>query len=284
MKETLKEYGIITIGCILFAVGFCWCCAPGHLSIGGFTGAAQVLNAFFPKLSVGITTLVMNVPLFILGWKFLGKRSLFSSIYAMAVSSLMIDGLNAIYAFPALEPILAAIYGGVLCGAACGLMLRQGATTGGTGLAARLLKLRIQQLPIGKLCLALDLTVITAYALTFRQLTQALYSIVMLYICTSVMDRVVYGGSASRLAFIISTSYREIAARLLKLDLGVTMLNGAGAYRRSPTEIIMCACSRHSIIPLKKMVQYIDPHAFVIVCDTREVLGEGFGAYDPTGL
>ena len=170
MKELLKKYSIITLGCAVYAVGFCWCCVPGHLSIGGLTGVAQVINVFFPSLPVGIMTLVMNVPLFILGWRLLGKGVLISSLYAMALSSLMIDGINAVFTFPALEPILAAVYGGILCGAAFGLMLRQGATTGGTELAARLLKLKVQQLPIGKLCLAIDLIVILAYSLTFRQL------------------------------------------------------------------------------------------------------------------
>ncbi len=284
MKELLKKYSIITLGCAVYAVGFCWCCVPGHLSIGGLTGVAQVINVFFPSLPVGIMTLVMNVPLFILGWRLLGKGVLISSLYAMAVSSLMIDGLNAVFTFPALEPILAAVYGGILCGAAFGLMLRQGATTGGTELAARLLKLKVQQLPIGKLCLAIDLIVILAYSLTFRQLTQALYSIAALYICTTVMDKVVYGGNAAKLAYIISPRHEEITRRLLELDLGVTLLEGTGAYCHRSTEVIMCAFSRGYIIPVKKLVQQIDPDAFIIVCDTHEILGEGFGTYDPTGL
>lgn len=284
MKELLKKYSIITLGCAVYAVGFCWCCVPGHLSIGGLTGVAQVINVFFPSLPVGIMTLVMNVPLFILGWRLLGKGVLISSLYAMAVSSLMIDGINAVFTFPALEPILAAVYGGILCGAAFGLMLRQGATTGGTELAARLLKLKVQQLPIGKLCLAIDLIVILAYSLTFRQLTQALYSIAALYICTTVMDKVVYGGNAAKLAYIISPRHEEITRRLLELDLGVTLLEGTGAYCHRSTEVIMCAFSRGYIIPVKKLVQQIDPDAFIIVCDTHEILGEGFGTYDPTGL
>ena len=284
MKELLKKYSIITLGCAVYAVGFCWCCVPGHLSIGGLTGVAQVINVFFPSLPVGIMTLVMNVPLFILGWRLLGKGVLISSLYAMALSSLMIDGINAVFTFPALEPILAAVYGGILCGAAFGLMLRQGATTGGTELAARLLKLKVQQLPIGKLCLAIDLIVILAYSLTFRQLTQALYSIAALYICTTVMDKVVYGGNAAKLAYIISPRHEEITRRLLELDLGATLLEGTGAYCHRSTEVIMCAFSRGYIIPVKKLVQQIDPDAFIIVCDTHEILGEGFGTYDPTGL
>ncbi len=282
--DRVKQYGIITFGCALYAFGFCWCCVPGHMSIGGLTGVAQVMNVFFPNLPVGVMTLVMNVPLFVLGLKLLGKNVLVSSLYAMTVSSLMIDGINAVYQFQPLEPVLACVYGGIICGVAFGLMLRQGATTGGTELAARLVKLKVQQLPIGKLCMMIDLVIIVTYSLTFRQLTQALYSIAMLYICTTMIDKVVYGGNAAKLAYIISPMHEEITRQLLEMDLGVTLLEGSGAYAHRSTEVVMCAFSRSYVIPVKKLVQSIDPHAFVIVCDTHEILGEGFGTYDPQGL
>lgn len=145
--EKRKQYGIITFGCALYAFGFCWCCVPGHMTLGGLTGIAQIINAFFPDFPVGIMTLMMNVPLFVLGLKLLGRNVLFSSLYAMAVSSLMIDGINAIHSFQPLDPVLACVYGGIICGLAFGVMLQQGATTGGTELAARLVKLKMQQLP-----------------------------------------------------------------------------------------------------------------------------------------
>ena len=281
---TLKQYGLITFSCALYALGFCWCCVPGHMTVGGLTGIAQILNVYFPALPVGVMTLVMNIPLFILGLKLLGKGVLISSLYAMAVSSLMIDGINAIHSFQPLEPVLACVYGGLICGVGFGIMLREGATTGGTELAARLIKLKVQQLPIGKLCLMIDLVVIVTYSLTFRQLTQALYCIAMLYICTTVMDKVVYGGNAAKMAYIISERHDEITRKLLELDLGVTLLDGTGAYAHRPAQVILCAFSRSYIIPVKKLVQQIDPNAFVIVCDTHEIFGEGFGSYDPQRL
>lgn len=281
---TLKQYGLITFSCALYALGFCWCCVPGHMTVGGLTGIAQILNVYFPALPVGVMTLVMNIPLFILGLKLLGKGVLISSLYAMAVSSLMIDGINAIHSFQPLEPVLACVYGGLICGVGFGIMLREGATTGGTELAARLIKLKVQQLPIGKLCLMIDLVVIVTYSLTFRQLTQALYCIAMLYICTTVMDKVVYGGNAAKMAYIISERHDEITRKLLELELGVTLLDGTGAYAHRPAQVILCAFSRSYIIPVKKLVQQIDPNAFVIVCDTHEILGEGFDSYDPQGL
>lgn len=282
--ENLKQYGIITFGCALYAFGFCWCCVPGHMTLGGLTGIAQIINAFFPDFPVGIMTLMMNVPLFVLGLKLLGRNVLFSSLYAMAVSSLMIDGINAIHSFQPLDPVLACVYGGIICGLAFGVMLQQGATTGGTELAARLVKLKMQQLPIGKLCLAIDVVIIIAYSLTFRQLTQALYGIAMMYICTTMIDKVVYGGNAAKMAYIISSRHEEITRQLLEMDLGVTLLEGSGAYAHKTTQVVMCAFSRSYVIPVKKLVQKIGPDAFIIVCDTHEILGEGFGTYDPQGV
>ncbi len=282
--EKLKQYGIITFGCALYAFGFCWCCVPGHMSLGGLTGIAQIINAFFPDFPVGIMTLMMNMPLFVLGLKLLGRNVLFSSLYAMAVSSLLIDGINAIHSFQPLDPVLACVYGGIICGLAFGVMLQQGATTGGTELAARLVKLKVQQLPVGKLCLAIDVVIIIAYSLTFRQLTQALYGIAMTYICTTMIDKVVYGGNAAKMAYIISSRHEEITRQLLEIDLGVTLLEGSGAYAHKTTQVVMCAFSCSYVIPVKKLVQKIDPDAFIIVCDTHEILGEGFGTYDPQGL
>ena len=280
----LRYCALLVIGNAMFALGFNLFLVPNSLNVGGLSGIAMILQRVLGKGGIGLYTAVMNVPLFILGLKLLGRNVLVSSLYAMAVSSLMIDGINAIHSFQPLEPVLACVYGGIICGAAFGLMLRQGATTGGTELAARLVKLKVQQLPIGKLCLAIDLVVIVTYSLTFRQLTQSLYSIAMLYICTTVMDKVVYGGNAAKMAYIISQKHEEITRQLLELDLGVTLLEGTGAYAHKPAQVILCAFSRGYIIPVKKLVQRIDPNAFIIVCDTHEILGEGFGTYDPTGL
>ena len=138
LSEVLTRYGIITAACALYAVGFNWCFDPNHISVGGFTGIAQIINHYLPQLPIGTLALVMNIPLFILGWKKIGKALLFSSLYATAVSSVMIDALAAVHTFQPMDPILACLYGGAICGISFGVMLRQGATTGGTELAARL--------------------------------------------------------------------------------------------------------------------------------------------------
>ena len=275
---------MITLSCALYAVGFNWCFDPNHLSVGGFTGVAQIINFFIPQAPIGTIIVVLNLPLFILSWKKVGRQWLYATLYATLVSSGMIDLLAGVYTFRPMEPMLAAIYGGVIVGLGCGLMLRYSATTGGTELAARLLKLKFPGLSIGTLCLSIDAIVVISYAAVFRDLTQALYAMVALFIISKVMDRVVYGGNGAKMAYIISEQYEAITAKLLELDRGVTLLEGRGGFSGSPKNVILCAFSRAQIVSIKSIVKQADPDAFIIVCDAYEILGEGFGVNRPDGL
>ena len=280
----LWEYVVITFGSALYALCFNWFFQPNNISMGGFTGVAQIVNRLIPILPVGVTVIALNVPLFLIGVRKLGLGLLISSLYAMAVGSLMIDGLNMIYRFPPMEPLLATIYGGVLLGVSMGLLLSVGATTGGTELAARILKLKLRHLSIGRLCLVLDVTVIVLYALTFRSVNNALYGIIAMYISSLAMDTVVYGSINAKMAYIISDRSGEITDKLLKMELGVTLLKGKGAWSGGEKTVVLCAFKRSQIAAIKAAVTAIDPNAFIIVCEAHEVLGEGFGAYSPDSL
>ena len=284
LKGIVGQYAMITLSCALYAVGFNWCFDPNHLSVGGFTGVAQIINFFIPQAPIGTIIVVLNLPLFILSWKKVGRQWLYATLYATLVCSGMIDLLAGVYTFRPMEPMLAAIYGGVIVGLGCGLMLRYSATTGGTELAARLLKLKFPGLSIGTLCLSIDAIVVISYAAVFRDLTQALYAMVALFIISKVMDRVVYGGNGAKMAYIISEQYEAITAKLLELDRGVTLLEGRGGFSGRPKNVILCAFSRAQIVSIKSIVKQADPDAFIIVCDAYEILGEGFGVNRPDGL
>ena len=279
-RNVLTQYLIITASCALYAVGFNWMFDPNHISVGGFTGLGQIINYLLPGLPIGTIVIILNVPLFVLGWRFIGKDFLFSSIYATAVSSLMIDGLAAVHTFKPMEPILACLYGGVIIGVSCGIMLREGATTGGTELAARLLKLKLESLSIGTLCLAIDILVTVTYALIFRDLTRALYGMISLSLISVSIDKVVYGPNAAKVAYIISDRPQEIIRSIsTELDRGVTILRGAGAWSGEAKDVLMCAFKQKQIVALKRAVKETDPSAFLIVCDAHEVLGQGFHSY-----
>ena len=283
MKHTLsyyvKSYAVITLGSLLYALAYNIFYAPNLVAMGGLTGLGQVLNALIPVLPVGTTVFVMNVPLFFLGWKFIGGHLLVSSLYAMTFSSFAIDVLDMIYQFPPMDTMLAAIFGGALLGAGIGLVFSKGATTGGTDLIARLLKLKFAWLPMGTLVLIPDFIVIVLAAIAFGKVESALYGIVSLYITTKVMDTVLYGLDSSKVAYIISDSYREIADAIIAMDRGATLLHGEGVYSGNEKKVLMVAFKQKEIVPLKEKVNEIDPHAFLIVCDAHDVLGEGFRTY-----
>ena len=183
-----------------------------------------------------------------------------------------------------MDPLLATIYGGVLLGISMGLLLSVGATTGGTELAARLLKLKLRHLSIGRLCLVLDVTVIILYALTFHSINNALYGIIAMYISSLAMDAVVYGSINAKMAYIISDHSQEITEKLLGMDLGVTLLKGKGGYTGGEKNVVLCAFKRSQIAAIKASVMAVDPTAFIIVCEAHEILGEGFGEYSPDSL
>ena len=208
-----------------------------------------------------------------------------SSLYAMFISSIFIDILTPLREWEPMDPLLACIFGGLLMGLSLGLVFQQGATTGGTDLLARLLKLKLAWLPMGKLLMGIDLAVILAVAAAFRTLYAALYGLVALYISTIVMDGVLYGMDTAKVAYIISDKNKEISDAIVNdLDRGVTILRGQGAYTGSDKNVLMCAFKQREIAAIKAAVKDIDPVAFVIVCDAHEVLGEGFRDYKKDGL
>ena len=280
MKKKLKSYAITTLGALIFALAFDWFFVPNQVAMGGVTGLAQVINALVPQVSVGVLTIILNVPLFLAGWKFIGWHLLASSLYAMAVSSLAIDGIAAVHSFAPVDPLLACLCGGVLMGFGFGLVFSQGATTGGTDIVARLMKLRLPWLPMGKLVLVPDGVVLTLAALAFGGVEAALYGAVAIFVSGRVMDTVLYGLDTSKVAYIISDRWQQVADALLReQQRGVTILRGQGAWTGDDKQVLLVAFKQKEIMQIKQAAHDIDPKAFMIVCDAHDVLGEGFGDY-----
>ena len=277
-RETFRSGIIIVLGSVIFALAFDAFFAPTQVAMGGITGLAQIINLLVPRLSVGLLAFLLNVPLFLAGWKFIGFRLLASSLFAMAVSSAAIDAIAALHAFPAMDPMLASVCGGTLMGLGLGMVFSQGATTGGTDIVARLLKLKFPWLPMGTL--VLDGVVLTLAALAFGGVETALYGAVAIFVSGRVMDTVLYGLDTSKVAYIISDQWRQIADVLMRdQDRGVTILRGEGAWTGDAKQVLMVAFKQKEIVGIRQVVHDTDPKAFMIVCDAHEVLGEGFGDY-----
>ena len=278
--SVLQSYAVMTLGATVYALAFAWCYDPNHIGFGGLTGLAQMAHHFIPALPVGAVVIVLNIPLFILGWKLLGWRVLVGSLYAMTCSSVMIDVLSGLFDFQPMEPMLAAFFGGALLGTGLGLVFSRGATTGGTDLMARLLKLRFGWLPVGKLLMYLDLVVILAVGAAFRSVESALYGLVGLFISTVIIDKILYGLDTAKVAYIISAQPEAITQGITReLERGVTLLEGRGAWSGQEKQVLLCAFKQRQIVELKALVKAIDPAAFLIVTDAHEVLGDGFRDY-----
>lgn len=279
MAQKVRSCGIITLGAVIYALAFDWFVAPNQIAMGGVTGLAQIVNALVPVLPVGVLSILVNVPLFLAGWRLLGGRLLVSSLYAMAVSSLAIDVIAWMHTFPPMDPILATLYGGAGMGVGLGLVFSQGATTGGTDIIGKLLKLKFPWLPIGKLVMIPDMVVVILAAVVFGTVNAALYGLIQMYLLSKVMDMILYGWDTSRVAYIITDRWEETVQGLLDMNRGVTLLQGKGAYTGAEKQVLLVAFRQREIVPIKRMLREIDPKAFFIVCDAHEILGEGFRDY-----
>ena len=279
-KQYVLPYLWITLASAVYAVGFNWCYEPNQIGFGGITGVGQIINHILPWAPIGTVVIILNIPLFLLGWKLLA-----SSLFATAATSLGVDLLAACYSFPPMDPMLASVFGGALIGLSLGMVFLQGATTGGTDLIARLLKLRFGHLPMGTLVMAVDLVVIALAALAFHSLSSALYGLVSLYISSLVIDRVLYGLDNAKVAYIISDAYDQISHAIIHdMDRGVTLLHGEGGWSGEDKKVLLVAFKQKQIVALKQTVKSIDPNAFLIVCEAHEILGDGFREYKHNDL
>ena len=248
MAQKVRSCGIITLGAVIYALAFDWFVAPNQIAMGGVTGLAQIVNALVPVLPVGVLSILVNVPLFLAGWRLLGGRLLVSSLYAMAVSSLAIDVIAWMHTFPPMDPILATLYGGAGMGVGLGLVFSQGATTGGTDIIGKLLKLKFPWLPIGKLVMIPDMVVVILAAVVFGTVNAALYGLIQMYLLSKVMDMILYGWDTSRVAYIITDRWEETVQGLLDMNRGVTLLQGKGAYTGAEKQVLLVAFRQREIV------------------------------------
>lgn len=287
MKKSLENVlwiAKIVLGCAMFAVSFDFFLEPNALNAGGVSGLAMVLVKFIGFGSVGRVTMLMNLPLFALGGLKIGKKFFWGSLVGMIASSVLLD-LFALVPPPATEPLLGALYGGVLCGLGLGIVFMAGASTGGSDIVVRLLKLKWQNVPIGTINMCFDLIVVTLTGIVFQDLSRALYSGVAVFVTGQIIDAVVYRFDYSKVALIISKHHVEIARAIaVQLDRGATYLHGQGSYSNQPTEVVLTAVKKQQLAELKQLVVEIDPNAFIIVQEAHQVLGDGFSRYTKDSL
>lgn len=273
----VKEYFIITLASLVYAVGFNWCFLPNQLAYGGITGVLLILDYLLGGIAVGSWLIVCNIPIFLVGGKLLGKTMLYRSIYAMFLSSALIDVVAYFHTFEPMDSILASIYGGVLTGVSMGVVYTQRASTGGTDLLTRIIRLKVGWIPVGQMMLIIDLFVISLTAVVTQNIHNALYGLMAMYVTAIAMDHVTFGVDKSQVAYIISGKHDQVREALIqKLNRGVTVIPSQGGWSGESRPMIMCAFRHRQVVSLKNIVREVDPDAFFITCPAYEVLGQGF--------
>ena len=274
----------IIVGSAVFGAGFNMFMLPHNMNAGGLSGLSMIVVHLLQFGTVGITTALINIPLFAIGGMKIGKKFFFSSLLGMLTSSVSID-LLGILPVPEIDPLLAALSGGVTCGLGLGMVFATGATTGGSDIIVRLLKRRWPEVPIGTINMFFDMAVVTLTGIAFGDMSRTLYCIIAVVVMGQVIDAVVYRFDYSKVALIITKQHDEVARRIgIELGRGATFLHGEGTYSHEDTKVVLTAVKRQQLAELKKLVVEVDPNAFIIVQEAHQVLGDGFSRYSKDAL
>ncbi len=274
----LKKFTVITLASFVYGAGISLFIDPNNLAPGGISGLSVILNRIVP-LGTGTIYLLVNIPIMLLGvWKF-GFKFILSTSWAILMISLFTNILSPIGALTA-EPLLAAIFGGVLSAAGIGYVMRAGATTGGTDIIVKCLKLKKPHLKTGTIFLGMDIVIILTGGIVFKNVDSVLYSLISVAVTSVVLDMILYGRDEAKMIFVISNASEAITERMLKeLDTGVTHLTGTGAYKKEDKQVILCVVKKPNAYLVEEIVRQEDSNAFMIISNASEIYGEGYKSY-----
>lgn len=268
---------LIIFGSAVYSVGIHSFSAPNNIAPGGVAGISTLINSV-AGIEIGLLYGLINVPLIIIGFIFLGKKMMVKTLLSVAVTTLMTDyGLFWLPVYQGKEKILAAIFGGILFGFGLGIVYFREGTTGGTDIINKLINKKFPHISLGVIMLSTDAVVIAASMLVFGTIEAGLYAIIAIFISSKVMDMILYGSYEGKMLLIFSSKYHEISEYVMvRLNRGVTWLNATGAYSEKNMQVICCAVHKSEYSKIKRKVKEIDPRAFIIISSVGEVLGEGF--------
>ena len=282
-KAIIKQYILIIIGTLLMAVSVNTVYEPLQMVTGGITGFAIVLKkltGFWLEggLPIWLTNILLNIPLFITAFIVMGKNRIKHTLFAtvsFTIALYLVPSYDLVYQ----DYLLASVFGGIIGGVGIGLVFVSMASTGGTDLVAMLIHKYKPYYSIPQILIVVDCIIVLAGVISFG-ITKALYAVIAVYITSKVSDGILEGLKFAKMAYVISDSYEEIAKHVMdSLDRGVTGISATGMYSNKDKKMLFCVVSKKEIIELTRIVSEIDPKAFIIVCDAREVMGEGFREY-----
>ena len=273
-KRKVADYLTLTVGAMIYAISISLFLDPNSLAPGGVTGISIILNRI-TGVETGTLMFAVNIPILLLGmWKF-GWKFILSTLYCTFLGSLFTNLLTPLGAVTR-DPLLAALAGGALMALSLGLIFKAGATSGGTDIIIKLLRIRIPHLKTGVLFLVTDATIVTASAVVLKDIDTALYAGLVVIVNSILFDVVLYGRDGAKMLFIVSDCPEAIVKRLLEdLDVGVTYLSGRGAYSEKEKDVVLCVMKKHLSPKAEEIIRQEDPKAFMIVASASEIYGEG---------
>ena len=281
--KILKQYAIITVGCILFALGVALFLDTSSLASGGVTGIAIILSHITPFDRTGIWIVILNVPLVILGAVTFGRSFTISTLYSTVASSLFVELFNFLlgsYLPFTTDIVVSGVIGGGIAGVGIGIVYRMGSTTGGTDILVKVLRKKFRYIKTGIISMIIDIIIVFFAFLAFgRQVDLTFYTALSILIMSLAINWAIYGTEPAKLVYIITND--ECASKicekiLVELDVGATYIDGVGAYTGDNKRIIMCAIKRIQYPKLCDFIHEIDPRAFTIVSSANEIYGEGY--------
>ena len=287
MKKTIQTaFWLLRIfvGTGIFSVGFNIFLGPNDLNAGGLSGLAQLVVEMLDFGSVGLFVALINLPLFALAGIKIGKQFFWGSLAGMLSLTITLELFTFLPAFEG-DPLLAALYGGVMAGIGVGVVFMAGASTDGSDIIVRLLKMKMQHVNIGTITIGFDCIVAILTGLVFQDMSRALYSGVTIFVTGKVVDAVVYSFDYSKAVMIMSQEYEAVARSITRdLNRGATYLNGEGTYSGNEMKVVFTVVKKQQLAELKRLVNEVDPKAFVVVQEAHQVLGEGFARYSKDSL
>lgn len=275
LKKEFQRYFFMVIGCALYAFSLSQFLIPFQIVAGGMSGLATILNFLSPKISVGMFTAILNLPILIIAFKSEGYKFILRCLLTILILSLFTD----IIKFPTITQnvLLATLYGGILQGISIGFFCRYSVSSGGTELLGRVISSKFKAFPMVYYIYGMDALIVILSAIVFKTPENVLYAIIIIFISVQLSDRIIIGFQTAKMCMIISEKSEIIGEYLVAHSpRGVTNFNGMGMYTKQPKNLLITVVKRNQVGKLKEWVSYLDPYAFVIVSNTTEVLGNGF--------
>ena len=277
VKDWVLDIGADLIGGILIAVGIYNFALHANFPVAGFSGIAIILYHIF-GLPIGIGTILLNVPVSIFCYKFLGKGFFFRSVKSMVISSLLMDYVAPLFPVYDGERLLAALCMGVLCGLGYALIFMRDSSTGGQDFITVSIRKIRPHLTLGVLTMIFDsTTILLGTLIVFHEIDGLLYGIIVTFLISTVMDHFMYGIYKGKLTFVVTEHGKAVVDAIDKISgRGATIVKGVGGYSLKEKDIVLCACNNKEMYQIKRRVHEIDPDAFTMIVESNEVVGEGF--------